>query len=334
MLSLLTALLLVGCNREKEDIGGQETSAPEPPPCDVSALTETWPVDALSPASRSLSITASFSGLASEEGVALTVTDADGAAVAGTTTLTDGLITWEPAELLAEDAAYSWSVTVCDATGGGTFTTGAWGERVDVSLLPDTSFSLDLSDATWVEPAGGESIFRSLFDGILLLGVQSSDESSIDLIAAIGQEVEDEDETYIQQDPCYATADFEPSDFRNNPYTSVGPTTLSLTIEGITVPLQNVYVSGAFVGGTGLADGTLAAELDMRTAAAGFGGYSADDLCSLLEDYLGLDCAACSEDGEELCVAMALEDITGSLVDGLRVAPNEDPQECSSDEGR
>lgn len=330
MFSLLTALLLVGCNRDKDEGGGQETSAPEPPPCDVSELTESWPEDGLSPASRSLQLSASFSGVASEEGVLITVTDADGAEVAGTTTLTDGLITWEAADLLAEDADYTWAVTVCDASGGGSFTTGAWGERMDPAELPDSSFQLDLSDATWISPEGGESLFSSLFDGILLLGVEAADEGSIDLIAAIGEEYEDEYGTFIQQSPCYATADFQPSDFRNNPYASVGPTTLSLSFEGITVPLQNVYVSGAFVGGTALADGTLSAELDMRDAEGSL-GMDAEGLCDLLQTYVGLDCMACMEDGEELCVGLELEDITGTLVEGLRVVPNDDPQECSTD---
>lgn len=327
----LALCLLVACKADDEKTGGAEDTAPEALPCDVSALTETWPADGLSPASRDLQLSASFSGLASEEGVSFTVTDASGAAVEGSTTLGDGVATWAPTELLAEDTAYTWTVSVCEASGGGAFTTGAWGERVDAATLTDTSFALDLSDATWIEPEGGEAIFRSLFDGVLLLGVEAGDETSIDLIAAIGEELEDDD--FIQQDPCYATADFEPADFRNNPYASVGPTTLSLDIEGYTVPLSNVYVRGAFVGGSSLADGALEAELDMRDAAEGF-GTTAANLCEMLGTFLGLSCIACSEDGEERCVALVLEDISGALVDGLRVVPNEDPQECETDEGR
>lgn len=338
MRNVLAALLLVGCHRDKAGEGEGESGAPEAPPCDVSTFSELWPGDALSPASRSIRIQASFSGEvlpASTDEAAITVTDAEGVAVAGTSTLSDGLLIWEPDELLAEEASYTWTVQVCDAAGGGGFTTGAWGERVDESELPDTSFSLDLSRATWVQPAGGGAIFSELFDGLLLLGVESADEASIDLIAAIGQEYEDEYGTLVQQDPCYATADFESSDFRNNPYASVGPTTLSLDIEGITVPLQNVYVSGAFIGGTAVADATLAAELDMREAAAGFGGYYSDDqLCNLLSTYLGLDCIACLSDQEEKCVSLELKDISGQIVDGLRVVPNEDPQECATDTGR
>lgn len=333
---VLAALLLVGCHRDKAGEGEGETGSPEAPPCDVSTFSELWPGDALSPASRSIRIQASFSGdvLPTDEGeVTVTVTDAEGGTVDGVTTLSEGALSWQPTELLAEDAAYTWTVQVCEASGGGSFTTGTWGEHVDPAELPDTAFSLDLSNATWVQPANGGSIFSSVFDGLLLLGVEASDDASIDLIAAIGQEYEDEYGTLVQQDPCYATADFEASDFRNNPYATVGPTTLSLDIEGYTVPLQNVYVSGAFVGGTAVADATLAAELDMREAADSFGA-TASQLCDLLESYAGLDCIACLSDDKELCVSLELKDINGQIVDGLRVVPNEDPQECATDTGR
>lgn len=326
-MSALLLLLFAGCKGGGDDkAAAKDTAETAPPPCDVSALDETWPGDGLSPASRDIRLDATFSGTASAEGVVFTVLDAAGEAVSGTVTLSEDEATWAPDALLAENAAYTWTVSVCEATGGGGFTTGAWGDRVDPSTMADSTYQLDLDDATWVAPRNGEAIFSSLFDGVLLLGVQSADDALVDVLAAVGEVYDDE----VLQDPCYATADFDPSDFRNDPYLTVGPTTLSLNVSGITVPLQNVYVSGAFVGGTALADGTLDAELDMREAAAGFGGYSASDLCSLLKSYVGLSCVACSVDGEELCVQLQLEDITGNLVDGLRLVPNEEPEECDT----
>jgi len=319
-------LLLVGCRGGDDDKAGPVETGDPAPLCDVSALDETWPGDGLSPASRDIRLSATFSGTASEEGVVFTVLDAAGTAVPGAVTLADGQATWAPDALLTENAAYTWTVGVCDATGGGGFTTGAWGDRVDPAAMADASYQLDLADATWLAPRNGEAIFSSLFDGVLLLGVEGADETEVDVLAAVGEIYDDE----VLQDPCYATADFDPSDFRNNPYLSVGPTTLSLNVSGITVPLQNVYVSGAFVGDSALADGTLDAELDMRTAADSFGGYSASDLCDMLQTYIGLSCVACSADGEELCVQLELEDITGNLVDGLRVVPNEEPEECDT----
>lgn len=320
----LVALALVAC-KGSDDKGGEETGGPAPAPCDVSALDASWPEDGLSPASRAPILSVSFSGVASEEGTLFSVTDESGAEVEGTTTLSDGVATWEPSALLDADTTYAWTATVCDATGGGAFTTGAHGERVDTSALGDTSYALDLDSATWVEPEGGESIFRGLFSEVLLLGVQSADDSSLDLIAAIGEVLEDDGT--IQQSPCYSTADFDPADFRNNPYASVGPTTLSLEIEGFTVPVENVYVSGAFDGQGGLADGVMEAEVDARTMADAL-GLRDSQVCDLLETYVGISCTACSTDGETYCVGMRLEDLTGEIVDGLRVVPNEDPQEC------
>ena len=80
------AILLLGllaCNKDKDpasggdsvpggtDSGGGDDSA-APPVCDVVALDATWPEDGLDPASRGLSITVSYTGTASAEGVVAT----------------------------------------------------------------------------------------------------------------------------------------------------------------------------------------------------------------------------------------------------------------------
>ena len=330
----ICTLAVLGCNREKDEPSG-DSSLPEAPPCEVVALDQSWPDDGLSPASRDIRLSVGFSGVVSDEGLSFTVTDASGALVAGTVALTesDGVVTgatWAPDALLEADQAYTWAVSVCDATGGGGFTTGAYGDRVDPSVLIDSSFQLDLTGATWVQPEGGASIFRSLFDGVMLLGVEAADDSSIDLLAGVGEEIDSET---IRQDPCFETADFEAEDFRNNPYAAVGPTTLTLDVQGFAVPLQGVIVTGAFTdGGATLSDGTLDAELDVRDVAASV-GYSADDVCDLLASYVGLECAVCSVDAEPYCVTMQLTDVEGEEIPGLRLVPNENPTECETGTG-
>lgn len=320
----------LGCHRDKD--GGGDSSGSEAPACDVVALDQSWPDDGLSPASRDIRLSVAFSGEVSAEGVGFSVTDADGAEVSGAVTLTetDGVITgatWAPDALLEADTAYSWTVDVCSATGGGGFTTGEHGDRVDPTVLADTSFDLDLYHATWVEPEGGASVFRSLFDGLLLLGVESADDANIDLIAAVGQQI---DEETIYQDPCFETANFEATAFQNNPYATVGPTTLTLDVQGIPAPLQNVKVSGAFIdGGAALAGGTLEAELDARDVAASI-GYTEDQVCELLETFVQIDCVPCDSDGESYCVGLELTDVEGALVPGLRLVPNENPSECDT----
>lgn len=327
-------LSLLACNKDKDEPAG-DSSALEAPPCEVVALDQSWPEDGLSPASRDIRLSVSFSGVVSGEGLSFSVTDPDGVDVPGTVTLvdTDGVTTgatWAPDALLSEDTAYTWTATVCEATGGGAFTTGVYGDRVDPAALVDASFELDLTRATWVQPEGGESVFRSLFEGLLLLGVEAADDTSIDLIAGVGQEI---DEETILQDPCFETADFEPADFRNNPYATVGPTTLTLDVQGIPAPLQGVTVTGAFTdGGAALSGGTLDAEMDVRDVAASI-GYSADDVCDLLSAFVGIDCVACSADAEAYCVALELTDVEGTLLPGLTLVPNENPSECDTGGG-
>lgn len=332
------AILLLGllaCSKDKDpasggdsvpggtDSGGGDDSA-APPVCDVVALDATWPEDGLDPASRGLSITVSYTGTASAEGVVFAVKDPNGIQSLGTVTLTEGQAVWTPDELLDEDTLYTWTVSVCDATGGGSFTTGAYGDEVDPTTLSETAFSVDLAEATWLEPEGASTIFAEVFTGVMLFGVQSADDVSIDLIVTVGEVLED---GTIQQDPCFKTADFEPASFANNPYATVGPSSLVVDVQGYSVPLQDVRVSGAFLdGGLGLGEGDLTAEIDLRDLEESV-GTTADNLCTYLP-YLGAECEACSADGEAYCLPMWLTDIQGELVEGLTVVPNDDPAEC------
>lgn len=335
-LRVTLALCALGCNRDKDEPAG-DSSPPEAPPCDVVTLDQSWPEDGLSPASRDIRLSVGFTGAVSDEGLSFSVIGPDGATVAGSVTRDEadpetGMsgATWAPDALLEADQAYTWTVSVCEAQGGGAFTTGAHGERVDAAGLIHTSFELDLTHATWIQPEGGASIFRSLFDGVLLLGVESADDVSIDLIAGVGEQIDSET---VQQDPCFETADFEAESFRNNPYARVGPTTLTLDVQGFAVPLQGVTVSGAFTdGGAALSDGTLDAELDVRDVAGSLGA-SADEVCDLLSTIVGLDCAVCSVDAETYCVTMQLTDVDGEEIPGLRVVPNENPAECDTGGG-
>lgn len=317
---------LLACGGDKDESAQDDTGSPAPLPCEVTTIDATWPTEGLDPTSQDATVQVWFSGVASAEGTSLTLTDASGAAVAGTLTLAEGTASFTPDALLGAGTTYSWAATVCDATASGSFTTGQYGETVDPAAMVDLAFAIDLADATWVQPEGGESLFAGLFSGVILLGVEAADSEQLDLIAAVGEVV---DEETVQQDPCFATADFEPADFRNNPYAEVGPTSLEVDVEGIAVPLHNVNLTGAFVnGGAGLEGGVLTAEGDIRDVASSL-GFSDDDACAMLDTYLSIECGECAEDGEPYCVALELHDVAGVEQPGITVVPNENPSECT-----
>ncbi|NOY27867.1 MAG: Ig-like domain-containing protein [Oligoflexia bacterium] len=322
MNTVLVLLTLAACKGN----GAGDTAAST---CTAPTLTDTWPADGADPVSRSASILVDFDGTLPSDAVTMTVTE-DGSAVSGTVDLTDQVLRWTPDAELAAQTAVSWSLDACGATASGSFTTGDQGTLLSADDLQDATFSLDLDNATWVEPAGGDVIFGQLFGGMLLLGVQDVSDDQIDLIGG-GAEVLDDGT--VQQDPCIPTFDFDASSFANNPYMQVGPTTLELDFQGIAVPITDVTLSGAFLpAGDGITGGAMGAEIDARDVATSV-GMSADQLCEFIESYTGVACVACTTDGVENCIGLQIEDIEGNRLASLHVAPNPNPQECTTDTG-
>jgi hypothetical protein len=315
----LPLLSLVGLTACRPDAASGDTTAP----CTVTEVSASWPEDGLSPTTRWAAVSLWFSGEADLDQVALNLWGDDGESVEGALELIDGGLRFQPTEWLAEDATYTWDADVCGAVAGGSFTTGSEGQSADPAALVDTTWGLDLSRAEWLQPAGGESLFGSLFSGLILLGVEAADDSSIDLLSAVGEEVEAD---WWQQDPCFATADFEPVSFLNNPYVDAGPVDMTFVVQGIDAILHDVVITGAVADeGAALADGGLVAEFDARDYGA-LG--SASDVCGYVEQFTGVSCSACASDGEESCVPLEVAEIDGERIDGLALAPNPNPQEC------
>lgn len=315
MRSIAAILVAVGCAKAPADtdVG--------PAPC-TATITSSWPADGATVA-RNAGPKLAFDGEASTADVV--VLDADGAAVAGTTTIADGEITFVPDDLLPGRATYTWTATVCDGGATGTFVTGALDEPQDPASLVDNAYAFDLGSATWTSPEGGGDLFEQAFGGVFLVGVQAADAVTLDTILSAGTETESGN---WQQDPCFATVDFEPADFANNPYFGLDADTLETSAQGQPVTIHHAHLSGG-LDADGIVDGRFEGEIDMRDYREQFGS----DGCASLEAFLGISCVACESDGEEQCVPLAAEDVRGDLVPGLRVVPNEDPQECDPDEG-
>lgn len=316
---MLLLLALLACRGEADDL----------PACQAPALSDPWPADGADPVSRSASLSLAVDGALDAADVVASVV-ADGVEQPGQVQVDAGHLIWTPDQTMLATAEVSWSVDACGAQASGGFRTGSEGDRVDPTLLGDLAWGLDLDQATWIQPPGGQVLFGQLFSGLLLLGVQAATEDELDLIGGAAEVV---DETLVQQDPCVPTFDFDPVSFRNNPYFAVGPTTLQLSYQGLPVQVDGVVLTGVIsADGQALEGGALAAELDAREIAPSL-GTSDEELCALLEAYLGLSCVACATDGEERCVPLQVEDIEGERLPGLRVVPNPDAEECSEDTG-
>ena len=234
----------------------------------------------------------------------------------------------QPSELLEEETEYSWVADLCgEEVASGTFTTRTEGEALETpEALVDRSFSLDMVDATWLEPSGsGGDLVAQYFGGLFLIGVQDVSETELDTIFAVG---EDMGGGMVQQDPCYKTEDFEPADFTRNPYFELGPRRMPLEVQGQSMMLDAVQIFGALVDdGTDLADAELRADADLRQM-----GQDWETYCDL-GVLVGITCTACEADGEESCVRIHVADIQGQVQGGLVIQEVTDPEaECSGPE--
>lgn len=305
--------MLAACNKEPE---------PEPEVCDATLLSS-LPADGEDVIGTNAKVILSVSGHVTADGATLVTEPAAPYAAE----LSDGQVVFSPTDALEPGTQYSWTATLCGATAAtGTFTTRTAGDTVPADALPNRTFGIDLSSATWVEPEGGGELFSQLFGGILLIGVQSADGTTLDTMGAVGEDLDG----FRQQDPCYETVDFEPADFTRNPYVEIGPAEFPLEVQGQPVTLHDLHFFGAFdVDGAALSDGSLRAQGDLRDIAA---GSAYRQYCTLLQSY-GLSCTACVSDGTEACVNLAVEDITGEVIAGLVIQVVTDPgAECGGGE--
>jgi hypothetical protein len=184
------------------------------------------------------------------------------------------------------------------------------------------TYSFSLDDATISKPAGMGTLLDGQLTQSVLLEVQYADETSMDLM--LGLSLPDE---WAEQDYCVATSALPGASFAENPSFNAGPTSLSVTANGITLSLDDLYLSGTFAADLSeITNGKLSALLDTRPLDELAQSYGVDTACELLA-YIGASCIDCP-DGNESCVEfeatkmlgkgaeMDLEEIQGSNCDG------------------
>lgn len=295
--------------------------AEKPTPCDVT-FTGASPADGTGPTARDTTIEVAFDGMASEAPT-ITVTGPDGA-IAGSVEVSGNALVFSPSEPFPENAEIAWEAVDCGAQAEGAFTTGELEERLDPAELTDQTYAFDLTQATWVSPAGAGDLIGAYFAGTFLIGVEAATDTELDCIGAAGEPTEGGS---WQQDPCYATIDFDTIDFATNPYFNLVVDELEFTVEGITAIIHDAHLSGGITTDE-LVDGRLAGEVDMRDYQDVFGTQG----CEMLETYLGTPCAECASDGAVQCLWVEAVDVSGARIEGLTVVTNEDPEECDPDD--
>jgi hypothetical protein len=179
-----------------------------------------------------------------------------------------------------------------------------------------------------VEPEDVGSILLTYLDdveGRLLFSVQEADANSITMRGAFAAEDG-------SQDPCSPTIGLPSADFSENPYFQVGPGKTELAVEGISLVIEDLLVSGDFAeDGTWFGGGRLAGVIDTRPLQ-GLVGDTADTaqdgVCALVSGF-GVECVDCPSDGEPFCLVLDVHGLVGERVgdEGL-IEVVETPEGC------
>jgi hypothetical protein len=306
--TLALCTLLAACGGDKEgdtsNVTDGESDGSES--CEISATP--FPADGEADAFYRTSVEFTLDG--ADATATLALTDASGAAVAGTSSLSDDQKTvyFTPAADLTSGASYTSTLTFCGGNPSATFTVGSLGAPVaDPNAMVGKTYTVQLSAARFVKPPGVADLLLGQLTDDVLLGVSGIDGSSIQMLGALSEGAGG------PQNTCSPSIDFPVADFSENPFVNIGPENVTIEAAGLTIPIANFNISGAFAAdGSYFGGGVLSGQLDARDLAPALadtlGTSDPTELCGLLAGF-GVSCAPCA-DGQSFCVDVLADDIT------------------------
>ena len=184
-----------------------------------------------------------------------------------------------------------------DSVGDDDDTVGDDDDSVDPDTLEGNTWSLDLVNATWIEPSGVGPLLTTFGTalGVSVLPGSNLGSGDIDLrFAGLT--------TVLDQDPCIESSDLG-GDW-DNPWAAAAGTVplMSMTLEQGSLQLR-------FEEGT-VTDGVIQGFADVRGLES-IVGDDPSSMCELLASF-GVSCEGCQSDGQPYCFFVHVEDITGS----------------------
>lgn len=330
-ISIMGLLALTACSSKDADTSGDAGDVG--PACDVEGTALGYPTtDGATDFYYRAAVEFVFDGI--DEDATLTLTDASGAAVDGSTSWVDSNLVFKPSAPLAASADFTATMTHCAGSSSVQFRTGTLGAPLDEGVeLVGKTYVVGLDGARFVKPAGVGSLLLGLLEQDILLGVTAVSDTEIEMIGAISRD----DST--AQDRCEPSIDFpEAADFTSSPFFSIGPQNTTLSAAGYDISINQLNVAGDFTSdGSQIGGAILSGEIDAREivgALVGGGLLEEEDpdaVCELIGTF-GVSCDACSSDGAAYCLSIYVDQITANSDDQTLVAQDDcDPEAC--DEG-
>ncbi len=261
----------------------------------------------------------------------LTVTDGEGNPIAGSTSTEDN----DRTIVFTADAIFPASTTItanvttdCIPDAPWSFETGPHGAVLtDETELIDRVFEIDLASADIVEPAGIGALLQGfLADVYILFQITSESDfvgGELHVLGALGEKNED-DETV--QDMCTESlpltygqdgelgTDDDVVAGWQDPYLRVGPTDLTLEVEGTEATIQGLFLEMLFhPDAIDFVGGRLEGSVDTRPLVGLLDSEDPNAICDLAEETVGIECEDCGG-GEEFCLSLVAENLRGTML--------------------
>lgn len=325
--ALVFGLALVGCTEEGEDGESRpnptgDTGTEQPDEACDNSLDESVPADGATDVYYRSSVRITLDD--DDTSAVITLADADGADVPGTSVVEDDVVTFTPDAPLLREASYVATLGYeCDEDETVSFTTSTTGNPTDGDVVGRV-YNLDLREGTFTRPAGVGAIIGGLIPPEVALYLMADEivSNGTETINFIGAPIANG-----QQDPC-GEPFFVNGATWEDPHFSGQIDSLPVNISVAEISIVNLNISGDFsVDRSQIEIELFSGEIDGRELAGIEGSPLGPDPCLTLAG-LGAECGPCSfEPTSETCVVLQVENLV------LPYAPDADalvaePDDC------
>lgn len=221
-------------------------------------------------------------------------------------------------DVLAPSSDYTLLLRDCRGPREVGFRTSALGEplAVDVGELTGRTYAFDIGDARWEEPPGIGALMNLYFSDPILIGVEWSSSSVVDLLG--GQGYVDTDGATRQYLP-QPTWDFPVADFDEQPFFSAGAASITIEFDDVQLIIYDFGLAATFsADGETLGGGWVSGLGDTRYLGPVLNqGNDPNAACDITAGF-GASCVPCP-DGEPYCLPMSARDARGRWIEGLRM---------------
>lgn len=247
--------------------------------------------------------------LAAEDTTAtITVTDAAGNTVNGSSTVESTLVAWAGDDF-SPSTTYTATLVYECGEAPVTWTTSDTGTAVAVDVT-GMVYNLDLTSGEWIEPAGvGDLLATQLGDVEVLISPTSVSATQIEMLGGLGDGTGNQDE-------CSPTFAFPAADW-TDPFFQLQADSLDLDIAGFVVTVDDLDLSGAFSpNGDRIQGAVLKGAIDTRPLVDLIApGGTEDAVCQLVATF-GVACQECQDGSGPYCLSVHVDSIDAGRVSG------------------